>query len=60
MQAYLILLYLALLRFTDVAFLKKIEGKTLRQQKNLTHFIGVVWNRTLNISEICLYMQTTF
>lgn len=41
----------------------QIEDKTLQQQKDYynllycdTRFIAVVWNWTLNISEICLYM----
>lgn len=31
------------------------EGKTLLQQKVMTRFIAVVWNRTHNLSEVCLY-----
>lgn len=53
-QADLVKLRFALLRFTDVRFLQT-EGKT-RPSKNIgTRFITVVWDRARNIPEVCLY-----
>lgn len=55
-QVTRVLLSFALLFFTDVAFFYELnEGKTLLQQKVMTRFITVVWNRTHNLSEVCLY-----
>lgn len=61
MQAYLVLLCLALLHFTDIAlfFFLQIEGKSPHQLKDydslyFTCFIAVVWNPTRNISEVGL------
>lgn len=53
-QAYLILLRFALLCFTDVAFFYKLKARPSTSRKIMTCFIGVVWNLTLNISEVCL------
>ena len=58
-EAQLVLLHFTLLCLTGVAFLQ-IEGKTLHQQNQYdslccdTRSITVVWNRTRNISDVCL------
>lgn len=61
-QVYLTLLHFTWLSFTDELFVLQIEGKTLHQQKDYnllychTGFIVVMWNQTLNMSEIFLYI----
>lgn len=54
-EAYFIVLGFALLCFTDV-FFTDWRQDSFSSRKIITHFIAVVWNQTLNISKICLYL----
>lgn len=60
-RCFIVLHFIALHRY---GFFDKLKGKNFHQQKDYdllycdTQFIAMIWNRTRNISEVCLYSSS--